>query len=244
MLPLIVTRPAAAPRTVSIHQPNFLPWLGFFHKIAHCDVFVLLDHVQFPKTGGCWTNHVKAMVGGVGEWTTVPIRRDYHGVRSINEICIDDRKPWRDKIRKTLEANYARSPHFRPTMDIVAEVLSYREDRLAEFNIRSIYRILDYIGWNNRKLVRSSTLGCHQQRTDLLIAISQALGACVYLSGDGAGEYQDPAAFVEHGITLVYQNFAHPVYPQSTGESFQAGLSIIDALFELGPSATAQLLGT
>lgn len=242
---MVATRaaePAAAHNTVSIHQPNFLPWLGFFHKIAHSDVFVLLDHVQFPKTGGCWTNRVKVMIGGAGEWLTVPIRRDYHGVRRINEICIDNSKPWRDRMLKTLQANYAKSPHFRPTMKLINDVLSNDEDNLAEFNIHGINRILDYLGLKDRRFVRSSTLGCHQQQTALLIAMSQAVGARAYLCGDGADGYLEAEAFGEHGIKLLFQNFSHPVYPQSTGREFQAGLSIVDALFELGPAATAALL--
>jgi hypothetical protein len=70
------------------------------------------------------------------------------------------------------------------------------------------------------------------------------VGARAYLSGDGADGYLQPAAFAEHGIELRYQKFVHPIYPQSTGDTFQAGLSIIDPLFELGPAGTAALLDT
>jgi hypothetical protein len=65
------------PRTVvAIHQPNFLPWLGFFDKLARADVFVLLNSVQFPRTSkGTWINRVKLLVGGEARWATVPIVR-------------------------------------------------------------------------------------------------------------------------------------------------------------------------
>jgi hypothetical protein len=230
-------------RVVSIHQPNFLPWLGFFHKIAHSDVFVLLDDVQFPKSGaGCWTNRVKMRVGDESAWMTVPIRRNYHGVRNVNEICMDDSTPWRARIIKTLETNYRRSPHFAQTMKMLVETFAYGGDNLAEFNAIGLRRTLDYIGWHDRALIKSSALVCRGHGTDLLIAITKAVGATAYLCGGGAGGYQLDAAFAEHGVTLIYQQFTHPVYPQSRGRDFQPGLSIVDALFEIGPSATAKLL--
>ena len=59
-------------RVVAIHQPNFLPWLGYFDKLARCDVFVLLDSVQFPKKSGTWMNRVQVLVSGEPAWITVP----------------------------------------------------------------------------------------------------------------------------------------------------------------------------
>jgi len=71
---------AAGGRVVAIHQPNFLPWLGYFDKLARADTFVLLDSVQFPKRNGTWMNRVKLLVGGEPGWITVPIVRAYHGL--------------------------------------------------------------------------------------------------------------------------------------------------------------------
>jgi len=236
--------PAARPagKTIAIHQPNFLPWLGFFHKIANSDVFVLLDHVQFPKTGGSWTNRVKVMVGDAGAWLTVPVRRDYHGVRRVNEMEIDDSRPWRETMRKTLETNYRRSPYFSQTMDLVGHVFSYSGHSLAAFNALGIRKTLDYLGWVDREPILSSSLARQEHGTELLVAISRDLGGQAYLCGGGAEGYQDDQAFRSQGLDLVYQNFSHPVYRQSRRPDFLAGLSIVDALFEIGPQATATLL--
>jgi WbqC-like protein family len=35
--------------TVAIHQPNFLPWLGYFQKIYASDIFIFHDAVEFTK---------------------------------------------------------------------------------------------------------------------------------------------------------------------------------------------------
>jgi len=198
--------------------------------------------VQFPKTGGTWVNRVKVRVAQGSGWLTVPVRRDYHGVRPINEIQIDNSKSWRDRMRKTLEANYRRTPHFHPTMDVVADILSYEGDSLSELNIRGLRKMLAYIGLSSRSVVTSGSLDRHEAGTDLLVAIARAVHADTYLSGDGADEYQDRGTFAANGITLTFQGFEHPTYSQTGGGAFQRGLSIVDALFEIGPSATARLL--
>ena len=83
---------------VAIHQPNFLPWLGYFDKLARADVFVLLDDAQFPKKGGTWVNRARLLVSGRPDWVTVPVDRSYHGTRTIIEMQIDDARPWRRKL--------------------------------------------------------------------------------------------------------------------------------------------------
>ncbi len=71
---------------VAIHQPNFLPWLGYFDKVAKSDVFVFLDSVQAPKTGGSWLNRVRLAMNGEARWVTAPIDRTFHGVKRVHEL--------------------------------------------------------------------------------------------------------------------------------------------------------------
>lgn len=33
----------------SIHQPDFLPYLGYFYKMSRSDVFVFLNDAQYSK---------------------------------------------------------------------------------------------------------------------------------------------------------------------------------------------------
>ena len=44
---------------VGIHQLHYLPWLRYFEKIQSCDVFVVLDDIQFNKNGWQNRNRVK-----------------------------------------------------------------------------------------------------------------------------------------------------------------------------------------
>ena len=230
------------PRVVAIHQPNFFPWLGYFAKLARADVFVLLDHVQFQKKGGNWTNRVQVLTGGDREgWLTAPVDRSYHGTKPINEIAIDDTRPWRQKLLKTIVANYARAAHFDDAFPVVEELIGHPSRLLAELNENAIRRLAGEIGLPTRHIVCSSSLEPAGSATDLLIELVRAVDGDVYLSGGGAEGYQEPDKFEAAGIELRMQDFEHPVYPQGTG-GFVPGLSVIDPLLHLGPEGTRRLL--
>lgn len=233
---------AAGERVVAIHQPNFLPWLGYFDKLARCDVFVLLDSVQFPKKSGTWMNRVKLLVAGEPAWVTVPVVRAYHGLRRIDEMQIDESRPWRRKLLATIEQGYRRAPYFDETMALVTEVVMTDSPLLVEYNEAGVRRLAAAVGLDAGRLVRSSSLGVTGAATDLLIEITQTLGGRSYLAGGGAGDYQEDEKFAAAGVALRYQAFKHPNYPQLSARP-QPGLSIIDAMMHCGCDGTARLLG-
>lgn len=206
--------------TVAAHQPNFLPWLGFFDKLARCDRFVLLDDVQFPRTSrGTYTNRVQLLIGGRPAWLTVPVVRD--GIQRIRDVRIDDRQPWRRKALRTIEQAYARAPGFAETMPLVRELLGYDTDRIAELNEHAIRRLAPE---HASKLVRQSDLGdVSGAATELLINLVKAAGGDAYLSGDGADGYQEQPRYAAAGLGFRLQGFVHP----DTGAP--SGLSIVDA---------------
>ena len=227
---------------VAIHQPNFFPWLGYFAKIATCDKFVILDNVQLPKTGGTWSNRVKIMIGGEAKWLTAPIVRNYHGVRNINEVEFDCRIKWRDKILKTLDANYRKCPFFVETMDMVGSLIEYPDNNMASYNIHLILSIAQAIGVEREKFVLSSSFPSDLSSNDLLVHLTRACGGIIYMCGGGADSYQDEDVFKKSGITLRPQNFTHPVYPQRGVDDFIPGMSIIDALMNVGFGGVRGLL--
>lgn len=229
-------------KLVAIHQPNFFPWLGYFDKMARCDVFVFLDHVQFPKTGGTWSNRVMMRVGGEARWVTAPIKRAFGGVANVNEIEWADEKPWREKLVKTLAANYGRAPYFRETMGLIAPLVLQPESNLSRFNMHVVLAIADCLGVRHDHCVPSSQLQTMGTASDLLIDITQKVGGDSYICGGGAGGYQDDASFAASSVKLIYQNFVHPVYEQTGGSEFLPGLSIIDALMNAGADGIRSML--
>ncbi len=227
---------------VAIHQPNFFPWLGYFDKIARSDVFVFLDHVQYQKTGGIWSNRVKLLVGGDARWVTAPIERAFHGVRRVCEVKFQSGNPWRAKLLKSLSASYARAPAYKETLDFFAPLILNPENNLARYNCAAVMAIVDRLGMPSGNFRWSSVLDAQGQANELLISITRAVGGSKYLYGGGAAGYQEEIPFSSAGVELVSQHFEHPVYPQRAGRDFVAGLSIIDAFMHCGLSGVRSIL--
>ena len=103
-------------KIIAIHQPNFFPWLGYFDKIVKSNLFIFLDHVQFPKKGGTWMNRVNLLVCGKAKWITASVDRNYTGTKKINEIKIKSNDNWKQKFLKTLEQSYNKHYFFDQTM--------------------------------------------------------------------------------------------------------------------------------
>ena len=228
---------------VAIHQPNFLPWLGWFDKLARADVFVLLDNVALQRTGGSYVNRVEMLVSGRRTWLTVPVVRGAAARERISEARIVASIPWRRKMRRAIEQSYARAPYFGEIMPVLDAWLESGEDRLASLNLAGIREMARLVGLDGQRMVRASELDVTGAGTELLINVVRAVGGDIYLCGGGAGGYQDDARFTEAGLTLQYQDFRHPTYPQMNVGRFEAGLSIVDALMNCGSSGTARLLG-
>lgn len=214
---------------VAIHQPNFLPWMGYFYKIYKSDIFVFLDNVQFTKNG--YQNRVKIKTSQGELWLTVPVRHKFGQLTS--EVKFNTLENWREKHLKTLEMSYKRTPFFSILFDLLQKIY-FKKDwiNLSELNIALIEEVCLYLGITTR-FVLASSLNVSGSSTNLLIDIVRNVGGNIYLSGRGGLKYQDEEKFSEHQIELVYTDFRHPVYPQLWGD-FIEGLSIIDLIFNCG----------
>lgn len=231
-------------KIVAIHQPNFLPWLGYFDKLARADVFVFLDNVPLQRTGGSYTNRVEMIISGRRSWVTVPISRQAEERERIGDARIIENGRWRRKVKTAVEQSYAGAPYFKEMMPIVAEILDDREDHLAAFNMAAIARLNRLLSLDGRPVLKASALDVSGSGTDLLVSIIRAVGGTGYLCGGGAGGYQEDEKFTRAGLTLEYQNFRHPAYQQASTSEFCAGLSIVDALMNCGVDGTTRLLSS
>ena len=213
---------------VAIHQPNFFPWLGYFDKIARSDVFVFLDGVSYPKNS--WVNRVRLNIQREARWTTCPVRRaTMQG--PIANVVIDDGKHWREKLLKTLDANYRRAVHFDQAMLVLEPLIRSAEPQLANFNITTIMAISAVLGIKT-KFVRQTELDHAGTANDLLVSLVRAVGGTCYLVGGGADGYHDDATFSAAGLKVCEQSFEQT--PYGSPDRFLPGLSIIDYLMHDG----------
>lgn len=217
----------------AIHQPNFFPWLGYFDKIKRCDKFIVLDDVQYQKKGGTWSNRVAINIQGKSKWITAPINRP-NGLWNINETTFQDTN-WRDKIIKTIQANYSKAPFFKENRDFIFELINFKENNLSKYNLNAIVEICRYLNIEiDSKLVLSSNYSFSSSSNELLIDLTKATGSDIYMAGGGASDYQNIELFKKEGLNFLYQDFEHPIYEQINTDDFIKGLSIIDYIFNCG----------
>ena len=217
---------------VAVHQPQYLPWIGYFDKMRRADVFCYLNDVQYKKNE--WQNRNRIKTAQNWQWLTVPVR--YRFPEKINEVQINNTTRWNKKHLQALFTNYNRAPYFKAYISIFEDIFSKKWDLISELNIHLIERLKNALHLQERKTIISSELDLRDDPTDRLIDICKALGADTYLAGQGAAGYMDMGRFEKNGLKVIMQDFTHPVYPQLF-EDFQPQLSIVDLLFNCGPES-------
>jgi WbqC-like protein family len=220
---------------VAIHQPNFLPWLGYFYKMACCDVFIILDDAQYTKNSFINRNRIKTPQGEL--WLTIPVSPNL-GTK-ICDVTVRH-SDWPDKALKTLRANYGRARHFGDFIPEIEVIFRECPSRLAATNIALIRAIVRGLNLTCR-MVFASELGVEGHGDQRLVELVKAVGGTMYLSGYGGRKYQTEASFSDRGLECRYYDFSPPTYRQLWGE-FIPGLSAADALFNCGAEGTRALL--
>lgn len=222
---------------VAIHQPQYLPWLGYFDKMDQADCFVILDHVQFKKNE--WQNRNRIKTASGWQWLTVPVLHRFP--QRISEVRINETAPWSRKHLQALVLNYATAPSFDAHRAFFEEAYAREWKLFIDLALTTLAYLVEALGIQT-KLVLASSLALPEREgaTDRLVSICQALGADSYLSGTGGRGYLDLGRFVEAGIQVWFQAFQCPPYPQEFG-AFEPNLSIVDLLFNCG-SQSLQVL--
>jgi hypothetical protein len=223
---------------VAIHQPNYVPWLGYFSKIAHADAFIFLDDAQY--TTNSYINRAQIDAAGVAKWLTVPV--SYSLGDPIARVRTA-RADWTKAHLDALRTWYRGAAAFRDVAPWIESVYAGLPSAdLAASNMSLIQAIAARLGLE-RRFHRASALGASGLSGDVrLAALVAALDAGgTYLSGRGGAKYQSEANFAAAGIALRYTDFELRSYDQRR-PAFLPGLSILDALFRLGWDATAALL--
>lgn len=229
----------------SIHQPAYIPWLGYFHKIVRSDIHIFLDDVEYSKNNLFNRNKIKTSQGAA--WLTIPVK--YKSSNLIYETRIDNSSNWQKKHWRTIKFNYARTPFFKKYEKIFEEVYEKSWELLADLNIALNTIIAEQFGVKTI-FFKSSELDVTGKNNERLINLCRAVKADVYLSGQGAVDsetnpphkpYLEAGQFEKNNIRVKVQNFQHPVYGQPWGD-FIPNLSAIDFLFNMGGEKFKELI--
>ncbi|HZT87592.1 MAG TPA: WbqC family protein [Stellaceae bacterium] len=224
---------------VSINQPAYLPWLGYFHRIAVSDLHIVLDHVQFEKNSFTNRNRLRAAGGPV--WLSVPVRTSGRfGALPIADLEIAD-AGWRRKHWDTMRFAYAKAPFFAAHERFFRELYAREWPRLAPLNEAITGELCAAFDIATPR-VRSSDLGVGGSKGELVLNLCRAVGATTYLSGPLGRDYLDPEAFAAAGIVLAFHNYEHPEYRQVL-PGFEPFMAAPDLLFNHGPDSPRILRG-
>ncbi len=214
---------------VFVHQPEYIPWIGFFDKLARCDVFVIYDDAQFVH--GSYHNRNRLRTSKGWRWITVPIVHNHP--QMIKAVRIAGSK-WREDHTQILIQQYEKTPHFNTYFPIIEEALNFNHELLIGLNLHLLKKIAEALGIK-AKMIRSSEFPyCGYDKNEKLISMCKFLGADTYLSGSGGRVYVDDRAFAEANIKLQWHSYTHPTYQQQF-ESFEPNMSVVDLLFNVGP---------
>ncbi len=214
--------------TISIHQPNYLPWLGFFKKISTSDIFVFLNDVQYEKNG--WHNRNKIRNSDGWMWLTVPTNAKL-GMK-LNEVKIDYSSNWQKKHLKSIEINYSKSTNFKKFWHEIEMIYNKKHELLMDLNLELIKFIMKNLNIKTQTIF-SSKLKIRETSSERILSICKKLDAKIYLSGALGKQYLNLDDFQKNGIEVVFQNFKHPFYDQNY-KPFISNMAAIDLLFNKG----------
>ena len=218
-------------KIVSIHQPGYIPWLGFFKKILYSDVFVFLDDAKYvPKD---WHSRNKIRTSQGDSLLSIPIKKN--SGENINEVKIFNESNWSRIHKKTIKIAYQKAEFFNEYWDEFSSIYDKKFERLLDLNLEIIYFILKKLDIQTKTLL-SSDMKIVERGSDRNLKICEVLDADVYLSGSHGVNYLKEEDFTKKNITVEYQNFQHPVYRQPY-QPFIPNMGAIDLLFNEGENS-------
>lgn len=219
---------------ITIHQPEHLPWLGLFNKIAKADKFIILDSVQYEKN---YFQNRNRILGTNGvQWLSIPVSNKGHmdGSIATTQIASDPKNAkWREKYLQTVKMSYGKYPFFNEVFPMLEKAINTETDLFCEINMAIIRAFCDALEIHP-EYVRSSELNVDGLKSSLILDICKEINTDVYIAGPSGRDYLDMKSFADNGIRVVFNDYHHPVYPQRRTEEFVSHLSALDLFMNVG----------
>lgn len=216
---------------ISINQPAYLPWFGYFSRIHSADIHVILDHVQYEKNS--MINRNKILQNTQSILLTVPVKKK-HGQRIV-DVEIQNTQNWQKKHLKSIESAYKKAPYYQDYQPYLEQILTTTHPNLMSLLKPQLDFFINKLGIKT-PLYYSSDVIWHKSKSDLILEICTHFNATTYLSGPFGRDYLDKVSFLEKGINIIYQDYVHPEYSQFN-TPFISHLSTLDLLMHHGPNS-------
>lgn len=227
--------------SVCIMQPAYLPWIGYFQRIAMSDAYVWLDHVKIDENNKTkFTNRNRILTAKGPDWLTIPYLKHSSPGLIINELLIDKSKNWQKKHWDKIKINYKNAPYFREHLPFFEDYYSKNFDLLTDAIEASTKYMLDFFGLDT-PLIKSSSLGRLRAKSELNLDICHKLKAELYIAGPFSRGYLDKAIFQDNGIKVVYHDFVPAPYKQAQ-QGFVPYLSALDLMFNTSADEARKVL--
>ena len=227
---------------ISVHQPQYIPWIGSFDKIIRSEGFVFLDRVQYKAREFQNRNKIRTKDGFI--WLTVPVISKGLGRQLICDIEIDNDLPWAKQHLLSLKSWYSRADYFKEYFPFFESTYAGKWDKLIDLNMHIIDFILKKLSVST-PIYFESKLEISSTKTERIVDLCKKLKADIYFSGVGGKDYLETDKFTQGNICLSYQKFTHPKYKQQFCKEeldFISHMSILDLLFNEGPKCR-EILG-
>ena len=216
---------------ISINQPAYIPWLGYFNRIARSDLHIVLDHVQFEKNS--FVNRNKILQNKRDIWLTIPIKtKNLFGDLAINKVHVDNISNWQNKHFSSIKHGYSKSIFWQDLSTSLEDIYMMRSDLMIDYINKYLEFLLDYLEITT-PIFYSSNFNYKEKKSELVLEICKHYGAKKYLSGPLGRNYLNIEEFLDNGIQVEFHDYKHPIYPQKT-DNFNYNLSILDLILNCG----------
>lgn len=223
---------------VSIMQPYFIPYIGYFQLIHASDIFVIYDNIKYTKKG--WINRNRLLQNGKDVLISLPLKKDSDYLDVCErKISSDFDKP---KFLNYIKALYNRAPYFNQTYSLFEEIIYFNDNNLFNFIYNSLIKILKHLNINTKIIISSTVDIDHNLKSqDKVLAICKSLHAHTYINAIGGIELYDTKTFKEQNIYLKFIK-SNPIIYKQFNNNFVSWLSILDILMFNSVENISQML--
>jgi hypothetical protein len=223
---------------IAIHQPQYFPYPGFFHKLSLSDAYVIMDDVQYDKR---FTNRNKIISPQGPMWISVPINKSQKFLPN-NEVEINNDLPWAEVHWKRIQSSYNRTEFFHLYKGYLEQLYGRHWLKLFDLNFETLKQVISWLGIKI-DIIKESELHINSKSTQRLVDVCNAVGADTYVAGSGSKNYMEEQIFNRNNVKVLYQNYVPTPYKQYLSKEFIPNLSIIDMLANKGQESLAIVKG-